>query len=61
MGDGNKTIYFHAGVSMNWFNQWIKSCSLAYMNTIETNEFKIYAIEMVVTIMEVHYGFVQKD
>lgn len=35
----NKTIYSHAGVSMNWFNQWIKSGSLADINTIETKAF----------------------
>ena len=32
----NKTIYSHAGVSMNWFNFWIKSKSLGDINTIET-------------------------
>ena len=35
----NKTIYSHAGVSMNWFNQWIESGSLADINTIETKAF----------------------
>lgn len=40
IGDGNKTIYSHAGVSMNWFNQWIKSGSLTDINTIETEAFK---------------------
>lgn len=35
----NKTIYSHAGVSMNWFNQWIKSKSLGDINTIETKAF----------------------
>lgn len=35
----NKTIYSHAGVSMNWFNQWIKSGSLGDINTIETKAF----------------------
>ena len=32
----NKTIYSHAGVSMNWFNFWIKSNNLGDINTIET-------------------------
>lgn len=32
----NKTIYSHAGISMNWFNFWIKSKSLGDINTIET-------------------------
>lgn len=32
----NLTIYSHAGVSMNWFNFWIKSKSLGDINTIET-------------------------
>lgn len=36
----NKTIYSHAGVSMNWFNQWINSKSLADINTIETKAFQ---------------------
>ena len=36
----NKTIYSHAGVSMNWFNQWIKSGSFADINTIETKAFR---------------------
>ena len=35
----NKTIYSHAGVSMNWFNFWIKSKSLGDINTIETRAF----------------------
>lgn len=35
----NKTIYSHAGVSINWFNFWIKSKSLGDINTIETNAF----------------------
>ena len=35
----NKTIYSHAGVSMNWFNSWIKSKSLGDINTIETKAF----------------------
>jgi len=35
----NKTIYSHAGVSMNWFNQKIKSKSLGDINTIETKAF----------------------
>ena len=35
----NKTIYSHAGVSMNWFNYWIKSKSLGDINTIETRAF----------------------
>lgn len=35
----NKTIYSHAGVSMNWFNYWIKSNSLGDINTIETKAF----------------------
>lgn len=35
----NKTIYSHAGVSMNWFNQWIKSGSLGDINTIEVKAF----------------------
>jgi len=35
----NKIIYSHAGVSMNWFNSWIKSKSLADINTIETKAF----------------------
>ena len=35
----NKTIYSHAGVTMNWFNQWIKSSSLGDINTIETKAF----------------------
>ena len=36
----NKTIYSHAGVTMNWFQQWIKSNSLADINTIETKAFQ---------------------
>ena len=36
----NKTIYSHAGVSMNWFNSWIKSGSLGDINTIETKAFQ---------------------
>lgn len=32
----NKTIYSHAGVSMNWFTYWIKSNNLGDINTIET-------------------------
>lgn len=36
----NKTIYSHAGLSMNWFNQWIKSGSLGDINTIETKAFQ---------------------
>ena len=35
----NKTIYSHAGLSMNWFNFWIKSKSLGDINTIETRAF----------------------
>lgn len=35
----NKTIYSHAGVSMNWFDFWIKSKSLGDINTIETRAF----------------------
>ena len=35
----NKTIYSHAGVSMNWFNTWIKSKNLADINTIDTKAF----------------------
>lgn len=35
----NKTIYSHAGVSMNWFNFWINSKSLGDINTIETRAF----------------------
>ena len=35
----NQTIYSHAGVSMNWFNYWIKSKSLGDINTIETKAF----------------------
>lgn len=35
----NHIIYSHAGVSMNWFNQWIKSKSLGDINTIETKAF----------------------
>ena len=35
----NKTIYSHAGVSMNWFSSWIKSGSLGDINTIETKAF----------------------
>lgn len=35
----NKTIYSHAGVSMDWFNTWIKSNSLSDINTIETKAF----------------------
>lgn len=35
----NKTIYSHAGVSMNWFNFWIKSKSLGDINTIEVKAF----------------------
>ena len=35
----NKTIYSHAGVSMDWFNSWIKSGSLGDINTIETKAF----------------------
>ena len=35
----NKTIYSHAGVSMNWFNQWIKSDNLGDINTIEAKAF----------------------
>lgn len=35
----NKTIYSHAGVSMNWFDFWIKSKSLGDINTIETKAF----------------------
>ena len=35
----NKTIYSHAGISMNWFNYWIKSKSLGDINTIETRAF----------------------
>ena len=35
----NKTIYSHAGVSMNWFSNWIKSGSLNDINTIETKAF----------------------
>lgn len=35
----NKTIYSHAGISMNWFNYWIKSNSLGDINTIETKAF----------------------
>ena len=31
----NKTIYSHAGVTMNWFRQWIKSNNLSDINTIE--------------------------
>ena len=37
--DINKIIYSHAGVSMNWFNSWIKSGSLGDINTIETKAF----------------------
>lgn len=36
----NKTIYSHAGVTMNWFQQWIKSNSLADINTIEAKAFQ---------------------
>lgn len=36
----NKTIYSHAGVTMNWFQQWIKSNNLADINTIETKAFQ---------------------
>ena len=36
----NKTIYSHAGVSMPWFNDWIKSKSLSYINTIEFKAFQ---------------------
>lgn len=35
----NKIIYSHAGISMNWFNSWIKSKSLGDINTIETKAF----------------------
>ena len=35
----NKTIYSHAGVSMNWFNKWIKSKVLFDINTIEIKSF----------------------
>ena len=35
----NKTIYSHAGVSMNWFDTWIKSQNLGDINTIETRAF----------------------
>lgn len=35
----NKTIYSHAGISMNWFNSWIKSGSLGDINTIEIKAF----------------------
>jgi len=35
----NKTLYSHAGVSMNWFNSWIKSKSLGDINSIETKAF----------------------
>lgn len=35
----NKTIYSHAGVSMDWFNSWIKSKSLGDINTIEVRAF----------------------
>lgn len=36
----NKTIYSHAGVSMPWFNDWIKSKSLSDINTIEFKAFQ---------------------
>ena len=36
----NKTIYSHAGVTMNWFQQWINSNNLADINTIETKVFQ---------------------
>lgn len=36
----NKTIYSHAGVTMNWFQHWIKSNNLADINTIETKAFQ---------------------
>ena len=36
----NKTIYSHAGVTMNWFNYWIKSKSLGDINTIEFKAFR---------------------
>lgn len=36
----NKTIYSHAGVTMNWFQQWIKSNNLADINTIEAKAFQ---------------------
>ena len=36
----NKTVYSHAGVTMNWFQQWIKSNNLADINTIETKAFQ---------------------
>ena len=61
----NKTIYSHAGVSMNWFNFWIKSKSLGDINSIETSAFFLH-IKMEEIIMGVHlgmghYGFVLKD
>ena len=35
----NHTIYSHAGISMNWFDYWIKSKSLGDIKTIETKAF----------------------
>ena len=35
----NKTIYSHAGVSMNWFNQWVNPNNLSDINTIESRAF----------------------
>jgi len=36
----NKIIYSHAGVTMNWFQQWIHSNTLADINTIEIKAFQ---------------------
>lgn len=36
----NKIIYSHAGVSMKWFNEWIKSNNLGDINTIEVKSFQ---------------------
>lgn len=36
----NKTIYSHAGVSMNWFDLHIKSKWLAHINNIEVKAFQ---------------------
>lgn len=35
----NKTIYSHAGVSMNWFDTWIKSQNLEDINAIQVIAF----------------------
>lgn len=36
----NKTIYSHAGVTMNWFQKWINSHNLTDINTIESKAFQ---------------------